>query len=566
MQPQPSVNGRAPEARDTASPSGTSRRAFLGGVGSAAAAVAGGAVGLAPLAGAEGSGPEASELTSQPAISSGARRAAEAFQVRVAAARAQRSWTAHRSNGDEERFGNRIGSYSKGLPHNALGEVDRAAYRSLLVALTTGDTDDFERIILGVGANKLTNPKAGLAFAIEGPDAQALAQRPAPAFSSAEEAGEMVENYWMALVRDVAFSDYDTEPLAAVAAGDLSRLSDFRGPKTGGRVAPHTLFRGLTPGDLQGPYVSQFMWLGTPFGAELVERRMRTPLRGDDHMTEYSEWLAIQNGALPARPNGFDPERRYVRNGRDLSEWVHIDVLFQAYFNALLILFSLGAPFDANNPYNDSRTQIGFGTFGPPYMASVLCAVAREALKEVWFQKWFVHRRLRPEAFGGRVHNHRTGAASYPIQGDVLNSAALDGIFAKHGTYLLPMAFPEGCPTHPAYGAGHATVAGACVTILKALFDESFEIPDPVQASGDGLSLVPYEGPRLTVGGELNKLASNVALGRNIAGVHWRSDATESLKLGEGLALRFLRDERLTFGERFRGFSLRRFDGTPIVI
>jgi len=32
--------------------------------------------------------------------------------------------------------------------------------------------------------------------------------------------------------------------------------------------------------------------------------------------------------------------------------------------------------------------------------------------------------------------------------------------------HLLPMAFPEGSPIHPAYGAGHATVAGACVTIL----------------------------------------------------------------------------------------------------
>jgi hypothetical protein len=41
------------------------------------------------------------------------------------------------------------------------------------------------------------------------------------------------------------------------------------------------------------------------------------------------------------------------------------------------------------------------------------------------------------------------------------------------GTHLLPMAFPEGSPTHPAYGPGHGTVAGACVTVLKAFFDES---------------------------------------------------------------------------------------------
>src|SRR5262249_446464 len=33
----------------------------------------------------------------------------------------------------------------------------------------------------------------------------------------------------------------------------------------------------------------------------------------------------------------------------------------------------------------------------------------------------------------------------------------------------------------------------------------------------------PYTGAALTVGGELNKLASNIALGRDAAGVHYRS-------------------------------------------
>jgi hypothetical protein len=102
--------------------------------------------------------------------------------------------------------------------------------------------------------------------------------------------------------------------------------------------------------------------------------------------------------------------------------------------------------------------------------------------------------------------------------------------------------------------------------VLKALFDESFVIPNPVVASADGLSLVPYEGPPLTVGGELNKLASNIALGRNIAGVHWRSDATESLKPGEEVAIRILREEHGCFNERFDGFSLTRFDGTTVTI
>jgi hypothetical protein len=105
------------------------------------------------------------------------------------------------------------------------------------------------------------------------------------------------------------------------------------------------------------------------------------------------------------------------------------------------------------------------------------------------------------------------------------------------------------------------------VTILKAWFDENWVIPDPVVPTADGLALTPYRGAdTLTVGGELNKLASNVAIGRNIAGVHWRSDATESLKLGEAIAIAILTDYKGCYNERFDGFALTKFDGTRIVI
>jgi hypothetical protein len=159
-----------------------------------------------------------------------------------------------------------------------------------------------------------------------------------------------------------------------------------------------------------------------------------------------------------------------------------------------------------------------------------------------------------------------TGAAVYPISSDALNSAAPAAVYSKNGSYLLPMAFAEGCPLHPAYGAGHATVAGACVTILKAWFDESFVIPNPVQVTPDGLGFVPYTGPALTVGGELNKLASNIALGRNISGVHWRTDGAESLKLGEAVAMSVLRDHRGCYNEDFGGFTFTKFDGTSVTV
>jgi membrane-associated phospholipid phosphatase len=142
----------------------------------------------------------------------------------------------------------------------------------------------------------------------------------------------------------------------------------------------------------------------------------------------------------------------------------------------------------------------------------------------------------------------------------------LGDIFNEFGSHLLPLAFPEGSPLHTSYGSGHATVAGAAVTMLKAFFDESAQIKNPVVPSADGLTLVPYQGTPLTVGGELNKIASNVAQGRNIAGVHWRTDATEALKLGEDVSISILKDTKSCFNEPFSGFSLTKFDGTTITI
>jgi PAP2 superfamily len=192
--------------------------------------------------------------------------------------------------------------------------------------------------------------------------------------------------------------------------------------------------------------------------------------------------------------------------------------------------------------------------------------VANAALKATWCQKWLMHRRLRPEEFAGRVHQTLSGAVRYPIHTDVLNAVAPSTLFHTTGTYLLPMAYPEGCPLHPAYPAGHAAIAGACATVLKAFFQTSFVISNPVEASADGLALLPYRGPDLTVGGELNKLASNIALGRDTAGVHWRSDGIEGIKLGEAVAIGILRDMRATYHEDFQGFSLTTFDGTTLTI
>ena len=541
----------------------SSRRTFLAQVGVAGAAtIAVGALGIEADA-ATGSNQRANDC---------ARLRREAA---MAGLQATPPNLQHPNNQDEELYPNKLGNYSKGLPHNDDGTVVLSAYNALLQALNSGRPADFDAIPLG-GTRGLTNPQSGLAFDMQGPDAQALVQPPAPAFASRAQAAEISENYWMALMRDVPYSQYSGNAIANAAAADLTLYgADFKGAKSGGAVTTATLFRGLTPGDLAGPYLSQFFYQDCNFGANKIEQKIQTTVPGVNYMTDFNTWLAVQRGI--AQPgDAFDPVPRYMRNGRDIGQWVHIDVLFQAYFQAFLILAGAGAPFDDGNPYNNNPTQIGFGTFGGPHIATLLCEVSTRALKAVWFQKWFVHRRLRPEVMAERVHRTLFAAAGYPVHSEILNSFndsnRLKG-FMPAGNALLPMAFPEGSPTHPAYGAGHATVAGACVTILKAWFKESTRLVDigvdPVQPADDGLSLVAYTGSDagdLTVGGELNKLASNVALGRNTAGVHWRSDGTESLKLGEAIAIAILKEQRACYNEVFNGFSLTRFDGTTVIV
>jgi hypothetical protein len=143
--------------------------------------------------------------------------------------------------------------------------------------------------------------------------------------------------------------------------------------------------------------------------------------------------------------------------------------------------------------------------------------------------------------------------------------------------YLM-LQFLEGSPTHSAWYAGHAAVAGACVTVLKAMLDcheanETTRKPwtMDVNFSSNGDSLDDYTDPdvsQMTIIGELNKLASNVSLGRDFAGVHYRCDGDCGLALGEKYAIRYLVDLAKKLHESqsglFEGWLLEKFDGSRV--
>src|SRR5215813_4242994 len=326
------------------------RRGLLGGAGMAVGAV------LVPPAIAPAAA-QAATADPRPLDAAFRRRALE---VRDACARAFDAVpiAPHPTNGDEAHYPNKIGSDTRGLPHDKRGEVDPAAWQALFTACQSGDPADFEKIPLG-GSRKLVNPIGPQAVSLIGINATQIGIPPAPALASAERAGEAVEVYWQALLRDVPLTELrdDTEDRGVLAAcEELSKLSDFRGPKAGGPVTPGTLFRASAlyfdaadskgravtpPGVLDGPLISQFLLRDVPYGAQFIGARIRTATPASEFLTEYEEWLATQNGEAPRRQIQFDPTLRYIATGRDLAEYVRSGPAF-AWAASLLLATAAG--------------------------------------------------------------------------------------------------------------------------------------------------------------------------------------------------------------------------------
>ncbi len=484
-------------------------------------------------------------------------------------------------NGDAARYADKCGTYTKCIKQDSIGKVNLAAYGTFINALSSGQPADFENITVG-GSRTLNDPQGGLAFDLEGLDSSQFSSPPAPALAGEQYAAELVELYWASLLRDVPFTQYDSNPVAAQAAAELSSLAAYGGPRdASNKVTPQLLFRGgmgkVFPGETIGPYMSQFLLQPTNMGALKIDQKYITNKAGVDYMTDKATFQQVQNGqstGLSLQP----VSAQYLHDGRGLAGLTHADVLYQEFLCAYLLLDSIRAKVNPGNPYRNLKKQNGFNTFGDPDIASTFAAVAAEALKAVWFQKWYVHLRHRPESGGALVQLVKDGS---PTDGQpsatVLNSQAVKSSFVKYTSYLLSQAFPEGSPAHPAYPTGHGTVAGACITALKFFFDGSQNIRPLLQGAGtdvavssaDGMSLVNYtsaDAGGMTINGELHKLAHNVSFAHGIhAGIHWRSDTDSSILLGEAVALSVLQDRANNYNEKFT-VQINKCDGTTATI
>jgi hypothetical protein len=512
----------------------------------------------------------AARIRSTPATEN---RVERCLALRTATAESDASFgtPAQLTNGDEHRYRDKCGTYTKCVRQVGIGRVDLEAYSTFRAALDSGEPADFDAIILG-GPRTLNGPQGGLAFDLQCLDVAQFVSPPAPALASELYATELVELYWASLLRDVAFTDFAANPIAISAAEELSDMRDYAGPRSDGKVTTGTLFRGGYPGEIAGPYLSQFLLQDTTLGVLPITQRYVSNKAGVDYMLDPITFQQVQNGIATGLSLQPLTEPLYLHDGRGLAAYTHADVLYQAYFTAFLVLNSMNAPLNPGNPYNGDKTQNGFTTFGQPDVAATLAAVASEALKAVWYQKWFVHLRHRPESGGAIVYLDRNGAGD-SLDGRVsptaLHSRAVEASFKANNSYFLSQAFPEGSPSHPAYPTGHGAVAGACITVLKFFFDGAFAIPKPVAPLNSGVSTAPYSGDdagALTVNGELNKLAHNISFGHGIhAGIHWRSDTDSSIELGEAVALSVLQDRAKTYNEKFK-VELQKVDGTMATV
>ena len=357
-----------PDVTETGSPSannaakGSSRRKFLGQVG---AALTGGMVlGKATLASARSDNPSFGDGITAPGHATDS-RVRQSFALRLATAKDEAHIPAapQTTNGDEQRYHDKSGTYSKAILQDGIGLVNLNAFQSFKRALNSGNPADFEHIILG-GQRTLNGPQGGLAFALEGSDAVQFGNAPcpdnqenvvivppAPALASAAYGTELVELYWASLLRDVAFTDYVSNQTAAQAAQELSGMPSYAGPRDShGDVTPALLFRGGYPGETIGPYISQLHIIPSFLGAQEMDQQMFTYVAGIDYMNDPTTFQQVQNGIDTGFRNQLDPLARYLHDGRGLGAYTHVDVLYQAYFTAYLVLNTLHCAGEPGEP------------------------------------------------------------------------------------------------------------------------------------------------------------------------------------------------------------------------
>ena len=480
------------------------------------------------------------------------------------------------NNGDIRHVKNYVACFTKTLHHDKNGKVNIKDFLTLLRGLKTGSWE-LQKVRLG-GTMKLGDPSCIFSTELFGFYPATYRLPSCPNFSSPQMASEMIELYCMCLLRDVPFSQYGTNLAILSICDSINSFSDFRGPKiekvstktsskTKAKVVPQTLFRAPTKGDCVGPYVSQFFYYSYTQGIISSTQKYTFYAPNVDYMTTEENVLSCQNGKVLETRISSTTLPRYVTCLRDGATFCYNDLPGQPAMIAASVLLSLKTPSNPYNPYTNGilTNQTAFVDFGIVDLYNLIERGTRLALLACWHHKWS-NMRLRPEAFGLEIHKACTQKKNpYGISKELLESIILKRIAHKYGSYLLPQAYPEGCPAHPAYPGGHAVLAGCTMTIVKAFFDCTGTMKVYIPSS-DGTKLVDTN-TNLNINDELDKYASNIAMFRSAAGIHYRSDNVAGLEMGEDIGIELLKEhvKRYTFAKKV-GFLVKKRNGDIVKI
>jgi hypothetical protein len=504
-------------------------------------------------------------------------------------------------NYDEDSKYPFAGSFTKSFSHDIdTGLVDKQgshSFQDLVHAFKTGDKRDFAQIKLSDrNINKLVDPQAALYITLVGESQSCIESIIPPKLESKEHAVEMIELYAMELTRDIPFIDWndDTSIINILEyLNDKEVIEHFNGPIENGSINIRNLFRGNTYDSNTGPYISQLLYYDIPYGSQTVKQKYKCgkprksfdqnnlPKTGSpvDFGVTKESMIAIQHGrtdhVFNISEERFGPDK-YIYSPRCLAEVVHNDALYHHYYNAAQILVKLECPVDGG--FKTLKNDSPYTSMGAPHdIFHHVANIAGIALKHAWYHKWVIHRRLRPEASSLRVQSQKENRRSKFLDKLIFDNGILDLVEEMHKDYygvkdsvLLSSVYPEGSPCHPSYPSGHAVVAGACVTLLKIFFDGHLkwcDLREPVyQANFDGSNLVNYNGScnNMTVNTELNKLGWNIALGRNWANVHYRSDGDLGMLIGEEIAIQYMSDTLSCYNQTDykTSLTLEKFDGS----
>ena len=437
------------------------------------------------------------------------------------------------------RLKNFVDTFTKGLPHNQDGFVDKREMLKLIAALNTRDIERLSKIRLGSQA-RLVNPSAAWSQNLIGKSSNSYRYSKPPPFYSDRMAAQMAELYCMSLSRDIHFKEYNTSPVIA----DCCRyLNDLRScPQVKGKVTPYNIYRGPMNGDLQGPYISQLLYKDIMVCGVVQEQKYPSSLEGYDFMKTWDVAVQAQNGIISEDPAPTRKHPRYITTGRDLAFYVRTDNHCQTFFNVSALLLDMNVPMNPGiaKLLNDNPVESFFVNFGLPDIQGTLGTVTRSSLLSAWYVKWNTLF-LRPEAYAIEVERvYRNSRNKYGVSHELLINPVIEAVRSRNGSALLTQVYEGGAPLHPSTPSGHAAIAGACATVLKFFFDTNYEM-DVYEPDNDGNDLVKT-GKLTTLGEEINKLACNMAIGRNWAGVNYYMDSISGLKRGEKAALSCLNE------------------------